>query len=103
MGELYAKYTEDLEQLAESGKSLEESQIYKILQSLMGQRDRLIEFFTEKFTKLNTFDWDKMNITILHLVAFYAKDEAHTVLQLLRELVKTLLNTVDDASEILKI
>ena len=69
----------------------------------MGQRDGLVEFLTQRFTKPNTFDWDKMNMTILHLVALYAKDESLSIIELLRELIKTLLNTVDDSSEILKI
>ena len=67
---LYSKYNEDLTQLAENGKSLEESLIYKSLKGLSGQE--LIEFFTLRFTKSNTFDWEKMKMTILHMVVSYA-------------------------------
>ena len=79
-GEVYTKYKEDLEQIAESGKALEESLILKTLQNLTGQKERIIDFFTQRFTKPNTFDWEKMNMTLLHLVLFYAKDEAKTII-----------------------
>lgn len=101
--EIYTKYTEDLEQLVGFGKELSESYIYKNIQAAKNDKERLTKVFTTTFNKPNTFEWENINLTLMHVVATYASDTANTVQSLLTELLKIILNTVDDVALVLEL
>ncbi len=102
-GQLYIRYSEDLEQLAQHGKDLSESYIYKTLHSVKNDKEKVIYYLTQTFSKPNTFDWEKINLTLMHLVASSASDSAKSVLTLLTDLIKVIMNTVDDVGLVLEL
>ena len=90
---MYTKINEDILQIIENGKASEESVVLKLLKESNS-------ILTERMTKPNTFDWDLMNLTLLHMLAYHAKDDRIQIIEILKEAIRVILNSVDDSSAI---